>query len=181
MRLFSDSFVLGQLDLVCGLACSQMRFLADIKRILGLDPWPSHYRELIGQVEARVRTEAPGTWICAMQNYYLPQGGEESIWVVLRCPSGEAIRERRCFSRKEFEARRTLESSEVEALKETLTALGVFHLDHSRNPARSEWACAIAVSNGKESHAIQTLNPTDPHLRLIRFILNIVQPPDSGR
>lgn len=149
------------------------RVLEIIRELFGFEPWPSHHRELSKLVTTRIATLDKGTWACALRSYRLPAGKEETIWLFLRENDGNVSYRVTQFSHTEIDVEHKLTRPETVRVKEDLVRLGAFDLSHSRNPARLEWACAIVTSDGQRNHAIQTLNPNEPHLSLIRYLINL--------
>jgi hypothetical protein len=137
------------------------------------EPWPIGLCKcLLRRVEAALRGEPEGTWICALQNSYMPHGGGEEIWFVLRPGGGERRRGRRHYNGPSLEMNTPLlDARAVERVKRRLEAAEAFTLPHHNNPIIDGWLCSLALSDGKRSHAVSMHPPGGMHLELVRFLM----------
>jgi hypothetical protein len=138
--------------------------------------WPNHHHDLRRRV-AEAAERLPSGLVCALEGRYLPHGGRDEVWITITGDGGTVRRVRTPYRGAPVDALRSLGPGDARSVVETLNELGVWSLGPCRRSSIDGWPCAVAIADGARRHSIQTHNPDGPHLRLIGYLLSLVDAP----
>jgi hypothetical protein len=143
-----------------------------------VEGWPSNHLALRERVAGAAARLPAGSVVCALEGAYLPHGGRDQVWLTVTGDGGTVRRVRTPRQPPRLEAGRALEPDAGRAIVGRLAELGVWSLGPCRRFSYDGWVCAVAVAEGERVHSIQTHNPDGAHLRLIGYILSLVDVPE---